>query len=306
MKNLSSLASLALAMVVILFLFSCTPGKAQTRKDSGQKNSQDISSDLESNEFSNENSDIERGYNVKSGRGDEKKSVKKQPQEPVISDDDSAENSSGSENKNSREKFYQTGMASWYGREFQGKATASGEKFNMNKYTAAHKSLPFGTLLEVKNLDNGKIVKVRINDRGPYKGNRIIDLSYTSAKELGMLADGQALVGINILKKGADREASRKSMDLEAVSDEGDALPKVKSGRSADGFSVQAGAFYTKKNAENLKKKIESYVDGDVSVFSENGFYKVRIEGLDNKKKAERVKKTLGEKNINSYIVEQE
>src|SRR4030042_6547856 len=94
-------------------------------------------------------------------------------------------------------------MASWYGREFHGKKTASGERFDMNKITPAHKTLPFGTVISVKNFDNGKTVTVRINDRGPYRGNRVIDLSYSAAKRLGMLKDGQIQVGGKILKRGA-------------------------------------------------------------------------------------------------------
>ena len=92
------------------------------------------------------------------------------------------------------EKFYQKGMASWYGREFHGKSTASGERFDMNDLTAAHKTLPFGTIVEVKNLENGKSVKLKINDRGPYRGNRIIDLSFGGAKEIGMVKTGEVNV----------------------------------------------------------------------------------------------------------------
>ncbi len=82
--------------------------------------------------------------------------------------------------------FEQTGTASWYGNRFHGRRTASGERYDMHAYTAAHKSLPFGTILRVTNLDNSKSVLVRVNDRGPFVRGRIIDLSRVAAKEIGV------------------------------------------------------------------------------------------------------------------------
>jgi rare lipoprotein A len=92
--------------------------------------------------------------------------------------------------------FSQVGIASWYGRDHQGKPTANGEKFDMNAMTAAHRSVPFDTVLRVTNLGTGKTVKVRINDRGPYGGGRIIDLSARAARELQIVDDGTAEVRI--------------------------------------------------------------------------------------------------------------
>lgn len=91
-------------------------------------------------------------------------------------------------------------MASWYGKQFQGKPTASGETFNMRNMTAAHRSLPFGTLVWVKSLSNGRSVKVRINDRGPFKQRRIIDLSYAAAASLDMVNKGEDEVELRIAK----------------------------------------------------------------------------------------------------------
>jgi len=99
-----------------------------------------------------------------------------------------------------QERFEQVGVASWYGKKFHGRKTASGEKFDMYKLTAAHRSLPFGTKVKVKNLDNGKEVVVRINDRGPFKKGRIIDLSYAAAKKVGMIRAGCARVRITVVK----------------------------------------------------------------------------------------------------------
>lgn len=92
--------------------------------------------------------------------------------------------------------FSQTGIASWYGRQFHGKRTANGETFNMNAMTAAHKTLPLNCLIRVTNKQNGKSVVVRVNDRGPFKGSRILDLSYGAAKALDITDLGTAKVSI--------------------------------------------------------------------------------------------------------------
>ena len=86
------------------------------------------------------------------------------------------------------------GTASWYGPGFDGRLTASGERFNKEKLTAAHRTLPFGTCLRVRNLENGRMVRVTVNDRGPYAGGRIIDLSEAAARRLGMIDDGTTKV----------------------------------------------------------------------------------------------------------------
>ena len=88
------------------------------------------------------------------------------------------------------------GLASWYGPAFHGKRTASGERFDMNELTAAHRTLPFGTRVRVRNMDNGQEVVVRINDRGPQVRERVIDLSKAAAAALGMLQAGQAPVAL--------------------------------------------------------------------------------------------------------------
>jgi len=93
------------------------------------------------------------------------------------------------------------GVASWYGPNFHGHRTASGEIYNMYDYTAAHKTLPLGTYVRVINLENGKSVIVRINDRGPFKKGRIIDLSYAAAKKIDMIEKGIAKVRLEVISK---------------------------------------------------------------------------------------------------------
>jgi len=123
----------------------------------------------------------------------------------------------------------QEGIASWYGRPYDGRPTASGQVYNMYAMTAAHRTLPFGTLVRVHDLENGHSVVVRINDRGPFVEGRIIDLSYAAAMALHM--PSTALVRLQILRVG----------------------PHASSGT----YSVQIGAFLDRSNAERLKHRIE-------------------------------------------------
>ncbi|MGA3087632.1 MAG: septal ring lytic transglycosylase RlpA family protein [Terriglobales bacterium] len=95
-------------------------------------------------------------------------------------------------------KAYQVGTASWYGEQFEGKQTASGEPFEMRDFTAAHPSLPLGSLVRVTNLKNGKAVVVRINDRGPFVDDRIIDVSYNAARALGFKERGLQRVRLDL------------------------------------------------------------------------------------------------------------
>lgn len=97
---------------------------------------------------------------------------------------------------NSVSKFKQTGLASWYGRQFHGRKTASGDTFDMNGFTAAHRSLPLNCYVKVTNKNNGKSVVVKVNDRGPFHGNRVLDLSYGAAKQLGITSKGVGNVAI--------------------------------------------------------------------------------------------------------------
>ncbi|MDR2445697.1 MAG: septal ring lytic transglycosylase RlpA family protein [Treponema sp.] len=99
--------------------------------------------------------------------------------------------------------FQEDGIASWYGTEFDGQTTASGETFNSNDYTAAHPELPFGTLLTITNKNNNKKVTVRVNDRGPFISNRNIDLSKAAAEHLDMITSGSVPVSIAIAEAGA-------------------------------------------------------------------------------------------------------
>jgi len=163
--------------------------------------------------------------------------------------------------------FRQQGVASWYGRQFHAKKTANGETYDMYAMTAAHKTLPFGTMVEVKNVETGKSVIVRINDRGPFCRDRIIDLSFCAAEKIGMIRNGTAAVEVTALgKDDAFLKASDKSV-ADPVYFTGD-------------FTIQAGSFTNAENAENLKKSLEKVAQNVcVASFEKNGriFYRVRV-----------------------------
>lgn len=155
----------------------------------------------------------------------------------------------------SADNFSQTGVASWYGPGFHGKKTANGEKFNTNSLTAAHKELPFNTMVKVTNLANGRSTTVRINDRGPFSKNRIIDLSKKAAQEIGMLQTGTARVRIEAItsQTGSRRPASRSEdarrvlETLEKVNASMGRLEQV--GRALARIYIQVGSFSSPANS---------------------------------------------------------
>jgi len=149
--------------------------------------------------------------------------------------------------------YKKKGVASWYGPNFDGKSTACGETYDMFEYTAAHKTLPLPSYLRVRNLKNGASVIVKVNDRGPFIDNRIIDLSYAAAKGIGMIDDGTAFVElINITRQEAARSMyyeNKSSIAKEKIA----AITQL----SNSNIYLQIGAFKTKSNARKLKKQIE-------------------------------------------------
>ncbi len=165
--------------------------------------------------------------------------------------------------------FSQRGKASWYGRKFHGRKTANGEAYNMYAMTAAHKTLPLGTYVRVKNLQNNREIDVRINDRGPFVRGRIIDLSYTSAKKLGLVGPGTAPVKITAL--GTPIQSKTKKGSIRSY---------VPLDYYKGNFTVQIGAFSDRNNAKRLKQKLDlTYKNAHITIYN-NGyetFYRVRV-----------------------------
>ncbi len=157
--------------------------------------------------------------------------------------------------------YTQNGKASYYGAKFHGKATASGERYNMYDATAAHKKILFNSLVEVINKQNGKTAIVRINDRGPFKPGRIIDLSYKTAKELDMIRDGVVDIEIRLLRAGADGETlSPEGSDIKQ--DTRKPRRKVNIKRKKNKFLPRIYSIWgTEKYPEDFGVQIGSYRD---------------------------------------------
>ena len=172
-------------------------------------------------------------------------------------------------------EVYKTGVtASYYAEDFHGKRTSNGERFNMNDYTCAHKSLPFNTILKVTNLANGKTCEVRVNDRGPFVASREIDLSKAAAIKLGMIGSGTTKVKLEIVKRGADTKLSQQTAasaskimaklgSSSATSASSKTSTKSKSTTAkpanlAPGtyWDIQLGAFSSKENAKAFARKV--------------------------------------------------
>jgi rare lipoprotein A len=187
--------------------------------------------------------------------------------------------------------FRQEGVASWYGDPFHGEKTANCEVYSMYAMTAAHKTLPFGTMLSVTNKENNKTTIVRVNDRGPYCRDRIIDLSYSAAQEIGMVPKGTAPVEIVALGKDEDVIDKLEGKARENLYFTGD-------------FTVQAGSFGDKGNAERVKASLESIVkDVQIAPLTKNGhtLYRVRVGRFTSIQQAQRVEQQLidsGFKNV--------
>lgn len=163
--------------------------------------------------------------------------------------------------------FRQRGIASWYGRDFHGKKTSNGEIYDMYALTAAHKTLPLGTHVRVHNLENNRHLDVRVNDRGPFVRDRIIDLSYAAARELGLVGPGTAEVEIVALGTPA------------AVAG-GGSRTYVQGDYYSGNFTFQVGAFTNRENAERLQRKLgEQYRKAHITVYDRGDmvFYRVRV-----------------------------
>ena len=218
----------------------------------------------------------------------------------------------------------QYGIASWYGSDFHGKRTADGEIYDMYKLTAAHKQLPFHTLVEVTNLDNQKKVIVRINDRGPFIKGRIIDLSKKAGQRIGIENTGTAQVRLRIIKPtdvGRNTQPEVTKIEPEAEP-EAEPEPETEVNTATDtyieppqpaptpapepgAYYLQAGAFRAKKNAKRLLRLIKKRVPEVSGLFDidyDKGFYKVVSVKMDLRDAAEELKNRLDTFDIKSLV----
>lgn len=175
--------------------------------------------------------------------------------------------------------FRERGLASWYGTKFNGRATSSGELYDICSFTAAHKTLPLPSYVRVTNLDNGRSLVVRVNDRGPFHPGRVMDLSYAAAVKLGVDRTGTARVDLEAVGPGdrgpRDREAAVEARPEAAASRAGSRL------RTGDAAIIQAGSFGEKSNARRLADRLEdggmAGVDVDHAEVDGRDIWRVRI-----------------------------
>ncbi|TGK03104.1 septal ring lytic transglycosylase RlpA family protein [Leptospira langatensis] len=212
-------------------------------------------------------------------------------------------------------EFDEVGYSSWYGSKFQGKPTASGEIFDKTKLTAAHPNLPLGSVVRVKNLENDKEVLVKVNDRGPFVKDRIIDLSEKAADSLEFKDVGIARVGLTVVSRGS---GAAESEDMEGLDDE-DALlkdnnkpekltpkkvatpaPLVKG--APKGQTVQVGVFRNSRLAEDYRKNLSAEYGEKVYLFERDGMFVLQMGDFTDRAKADILKSKLKEDGVDCFI----
>jgi len=194
--------------------------------------------------------------------------------------------------------YKQRGIASWYGSKFQGKRTSSGEPYDMHAMTAAHKTLPLPTYVRVTNLKNNRQVILKVNDRGPFHENRIIDLSHTAAVKLGIKATGTGLVEVEAIETNQTGQTSIVAQNQKQHY----SIPvSVK-------LYIQLGAFISDRNAYQLKNKtnqtlvnVQSHVSSTIKEGQK--FYRVRIGPLKDAEQADALVKKLNNHGITQHRI---
>lgn len=202
----------------------------------------------------------------------------------------------------SSQGYREHGIASWYGKKFHGRLTSSRERYDMYAMTAAHKSLPLPTYVEVRNLRNGKKVIVKVNDRGPFHDNRVIDLSYAAAARLDILEAGTGLVEVRSIDPVRYAGNSGAPVDNRAASaDTG--LP----GDPGAGFYIQVGAYARLDNALKMRERLGGLGGGmtNVSEAVINGgrVYRVRIGPLTDITTADSIVVNLRTRGVHDHYI---
>ncbi len=209
--------------------------------------------------------------------------------------------------------YSEVGIASWYGKDFHAKTTANGEKYDMHALTAAHRTLPLPTIVKVTNLENGRSLVLRVNDRGPYAKNRIIDISKRGAQLLGFQTQGTAKVRVEVMEEESKQlkaallgqtyvaESSSKQVVKSAKFVEGETRNplqligagyeknKVANTYPKGSWFVQAGAYSKEVAAQNLSRQLDQFGETNIYKVMVNGgeLYRVRVGPYTYKKEAE-------------------
>lgn len=187
--------------------------------------------------------------------------------------------------------YVERGIASWYGNKFHGRKTSNGEIYNMYAMTAAHKTLPIPSYVRVTNLKNGKQVIVRVNDRGPFHENRIIDLSYAAASKLGISGTGTGMVEVQAIEPGEEQTTATHvagNNGAEAVSPVAQTTDPKK-----NQLYLQLGSFISRDNAESLRARLTLNNVSDATVLASTvdrkNIYRVRIGPLASVEEADKL-----------------
>lgn len=190
---------------------------------------------------------------------------------------------------NSSSGYRAKGVASWYGKKFHGRDTSNGERYNMYAMTAAHKTLPLPTNVRVTNLENGKSIVVRVNDRGPFVKNRLIDLSYAAAVELDVVKNGTAMVEVVALNSSTNYPPTTARVGTRSTNQQ---VPAA--GLDDSVMYLQVGAFGEVANARQLADRLTAGGISGVVVYETTGetpkLYKVRVGPLANVGEFDRVR----------------
>jgi rare lipoprotein A len=188
--------------------------------------------------------------------------------------------------------YHAKGTASWYGTKFQGRSTSSGEPYDMYKLTAAHRNLPIPSYVRVTNLENQKTAIVRVNDRGPFHGGRIIDVSYAAAVKLGFASRGTANVFVEAV---GPKDATVRSM--------ASAVPSP--APVGEHIYLQAGAFTDRRGAERYRDQLARLIAADVHVHHNDSdrFYRVRVGPLPHMQEASRLQTLIATRYERPLIV---
>jgi rare lipoprotein A len=171
--------------------------------------------------------------------------------------------------------YKERGKASWYGRRYHGKQTATGEVYDMYAMTAAHPTLPLPSFARVTNINSGKSIVVRINDRGPFLSNRLIDLSYTAAHKLGMLTNGSAAVEVESIIPGADSVDSVTQTDTARAP----LVPTPSVTTNTESIYLQIGAFNSTDNANNFLSHMQAelpWLRETLGITEKDGLFKIQ------------------------------
>lgn len=202
----------------------------------------------------------------------------------------------------------QTGKASFYADKFEGHPTASGEKYKHSKLTAAHKSLPFGTVIRVTNLKNNLSVEVIVNDRGPYVDGRIVDLSKSAAEKLEFITIGLADVKVEVVDAGTGKVSDPARAIEHVVVDEKEFYEFQIDRQNPKGFGLQIGTYQELVNlmrlAENLKNSYQKKVVVQVKILNGIKYYSLILGQFSNREKAETFREAIRKKFPDTFIVD--